>query len=754
MFKKALAFVLVVAVSFLFTSSFSRSQESSKMETKRNHQSTKSVTTTTNNSLFFTENRGQWNSEFSFIANVPFGHVGLSQGAIYYDMIQASSAKENKQDKQDILDISNSIQHQKQMGNVMKLELLHSNPVKAIGYDPLPHKSNFFLGNDSSKWATDVPNYRKIIYEDIWKGIDLVYYFNQAGLKYEFRVKPEGNLKDIQVKTEGATVNLKNNQLEFQTPVGSIYDANLKIFTEKKQEEIKGNFVVNNNIYTFSLEGARPTETFVIDPLVYSTFVGGTDYDSNTFIEPFIGKNSIDVEDGYAYVTGYTSSEDFPTTAGAYKTTHDLDTEGVDIFVFKLNTDGTSLVYSTYIGGSESDESQSIKVKDGIAYVCGRTLSIDFPFTQGGYDTSFIDHSESGFILSVNSNGSSIFTTRLGEADCLSIDVNDNDQLFVTGFINPTIVEEGPPPEWYVDFPTTENAFDRSYNGNANDDGGQYDAFLAVLPTNLTELFYSTFIGGNYRDIGYSVKVKDDVYVYICGETDSKNFPITCDVYQPVHRSETDAFVLEFNFSGLSETPPEPPSLEFSTFVGGDRRDQAFSVDVDSSNNIYCTGSTATIQTSNSFPTTVGAYDETYNSGNFDAFVFKLDSDGSTLLASTFVGGAGQDKGLSLSISSAGIAVTGFTQSGDFPTTNDAYDDTFNAGNDAFVLCLDTDLTDLVYSSYFGDEINDQGYSIKAVGTDLYVTGVTDSPYFPVTTGAYDENLNGDYDIFVFKLSI
>jgi hypothetical protein len=746
MFKKALAFVLVVAVSFLFTSSFSRSQESSKMETKSNHQSTKPATTTTNNSLFFTENRGQWNSTFSFIANVPFGHVGLSQGAIYYDMVQANTTKGDENKDKD--------NNQKQMGHVMKLELLHSNPVKAVGYDPLPHKSNFFLGNDSSKWATDVPNYRKIIYEDIWKGIDLVYYFNQAGLKYEFRVKPEGNLKDIQVKAEGATVNLKNNQLEFQTSVGSIYDTNLKIFTEKQQKEIKGKFVVNNNIYTFNLEDKRPTETFVIDPLVYSTFVGGSGYDSNYFIEPFVGKNTIDVEDGYAYVTGYTSSEDFPTTAGAYKTTHDFDTESGDIFVFKLSTDGTSLVYSTYIGGSEEDESQSIKVKNGIAYVCGRTLSLDFPFVQGGYDTSFIDHSKSGFILFVNSNGSSIFTTRLGEADCLSIDVNDSDKLFVTGNINPTIVEEGPPPEWYVDFPTTTNAFDSSYNGSTNDDGSQGDAFLSVLPTNLTELFYSTFIGGNFRDIGYSVKVKDDVYVYICGETDSKNFPITCGVYQPVHHSETDAFVLEFDFSGLSETPPEPPSLEFSTFVGGNRRDQAFSVDVDSSNNIYCTGSTGTNQTTNQFPTTPSVYNETYNGGSFDAFVFKLDSDGSTLLASTFVGGAGLDKGISLSISSEGIAVTGFTQSENFPTTNDAYDNTFNAGNDAFVLCFETDLTDLVYSSYFGDEINDQGYSIKSVGSDLYVTGVTDSPYFPVTTGSYDENLNGDYDIFVFKLSI
>jgi hypothetical protein len=259
-------------------------------------------------------------------------------------------------------------------------------------------------------------------------------------------------------------------------------------------------------------------------------------------------------------------------------------------------------------------------------------------------------------------------------------------------------------------------------------------------------------------DIGYSIKVVEDDSVYICGETDSNNFPTTCGAYDRTRNNEvddqiySDAFVLEFDFSGLSETPPIPPSLVFSTFVGGNERDGAFSLDVDESGNIYCTGRTSYYSQSNTFPVTTGAYDETYNGGEFDCFIFKLDPDGSDLLAATFIGGSIQDYGLSLCITPDGIAVTGFTSSSNYPAIDD--DTTFNGIADAFVSCLETDLSNLVYSSFIGGTSFDTSTFIKNVGSSLYVTGRTDSTNFPVTNGAYDQSYNGSNDIFVFKLSI
>jgi len=287
---------------------------------------------------------------------------------------------------------------------VLKQEFVGANEVQPIGRERLSWNCNFFYGNDSSKWCTDVPNYSEVWFENIYDGIDLRYYSNEKGLKYDFIVHPGGNPKAIRIRYVGVEkLELdKSGNLKINTEIEDLFDSKPIIYQNYNRQKkfISGHFkIFNNNEYGFEIkdEFARD-EILIIDPIVqinYSTFIGGLGYD-------IVGSDiSIDSNNNI-YLSGCTNSYDFPTTPGVYNNSL---SSNYDICVLKLNHNGTDLVFSTYIGGNDRDFDPEL-ARDNFnnSYiVVGFTTSEDFPIhhaIQGDYKgaTDF-------FVMKINTSG-------------------------------------------------------------------------------------------------------------------------------------------------------------------------------------------------------------------------------------------------------------------------------------------------------------------------------------------------------------
>jgi len=390
------------------------------------------------------------------------------------------------------------------------------------------------------------------------------------------------------------------------------------------------------------------------------------------------------------------------------------------------------LAYSTYLGGTGFDQAIGVAVDStGAAYVTGPTESANFPTTLGAFDTT-VNGSFDAFVTKLNPAGSGlVYSTYLGgsggEGDIV-VAVDSAGAAYVTGATQS------------ADFPTTAGAFDTTFNGGAR------DAFVTKLNPLGSGPAYSTYLGGSGGDGGLGVAVDSLGAAYVTGSTDSANYPTTAGAFDTTFNGSSDAFVTKLNPAGSSP-------LLYSTYLGGTGPDAGHGVAVDSAGAAYVTGATQ----SGDFPTTAGAFDTTFNGGQEDAFVTKLNPAGSSpLLYSTYLGGSGPDQGFGVAVDSAGAAyVTGQTGSANFPTTAGAFDTTFNGVFDAFVTKLNpTGSSPLLYSTYLGGAGKDLGLGVAVdSGGAAYVTGLTSSGDFPTTAGAFDTTFGGVLDAFVTKLT-
>jgi len=465
--------------------------------------------------------------------------------------------------------------------------------------------------------------------------------------------------------------------------------------------------------------------------LVWSTFLGG--------ILPDRGEGIALDDAGNAYVAGATSSTEFPTTSGAYDTIGPIDWDE-DVFVTKLNPAGSALVYSTFLGGEYPDAGLAIAIDGlGCAFVTGRTNSNDFPATPTAYDTSLSD-SDDAFVTKLTADGSDlIYSTYLGDmwSDIgQGIAVDDSGCAYVTGYTNSS------------DFPTTPGAFDTTADGGWSEG----DAFVTKFTPAGDNLVYSTFLAGEewMDEAASAIAVDDSGCAYITGYTGSSTFPVTPGAFDPIP-SGLDGFVTKLN--------PDGSDLIYSTFLGGNYDyDDGRGIALDDAGQAYITGYTYSLD----FPTTPGCFDDTYG-GDSDGFVTCLNSDGSDLVYSSFLGGAYDDAGQGIAVDSSGSAcVTGHTVSYDFPTTPDAYDitlcDDVDLWWDAFMTKVAPAGDDLDYSTYLGGWFEESGRAI-AVDDDanIYVTGYTGSDDFPTTAGAFDTTFDSEEstsDVFVAKFSL
>jgi hypothetical protein len=635
---------------------------------------------------------------------------------------------------------------------LLRMKLVRANPnPKIVGTDELPGKSNYFIGNDPKKWRTNVTNYAKVKYGNVYPGVDLVYYGNQGQLEYDFVVQPGADPRQIaldvgaglvpaqgghpqgvplRIGTDGdLVVGTDGGEVIFHKPV--VYQPatynELRTTNGGGRQLLEGQYVLRGyNRIAFQLADYDRRRPVVIDPvLAYSTYLGGDDIDLSSGI-------AVDAS-GNAYVTGLTDSTDFPVTPGAFQTTfaacYPYDCYAA--FVSKLNAAGSALVYSTYLGGSSGGGGNGIAVDgSGNAYITGGTSSRDFPTTPGAFQTVCqAEGRQSVFVTKLNAAGSGLlYSTCLGWVSTgLGVAIDASGNAYVTG-------------ESQGDLPTTPGAFQTTFKGGSY---YQTDAFVSKLNAAGSALVYSTYLGGTGDDNGSGIAVDASGSAYVTGRTDSYNFPITPGTFQTTC---CGAFVTKLNPSGSA--------LVYSTYLGGSGEDSGSGVAIDSGGSAYVTGWTS----SSDFPTTPGAFQTTYGGRGLcgravpcgDAFVSKLNSTGSALVYSTYLGGSGNDNGSSIAVDTFGNAyVTGGAGSG-FPTTPGAFQDPSNQGS--FVTKLNGAGSGLVYST---SSIGGSGIALDAAG-NAYLTGSTGSSNLPSTPGAFQTTFRGVNDLadaFVAKIS-
>ncbi len=617
---------------------------------------------------------------------------------------------------------------------VVHMELLGTNTAaKVVGLDELPGKSNYFIGNDPKKWHTNVPNYAKVRYHDVYPGVDLIYYGNQGQLEYDFVVAPGADPRQIALRVETGkssivsrrsttdvaadgdlVIQADGGEVGFHKPI--VYQSRLtgnRQSTIVNRQFLEGHYILTaSNEVRFALGPYDHSKPLIIDPaLKYSTYLGGSGNDEAYGI-------AVDGA-GNAYVAGYTSSADFPTQnpfQGGYP--------GVaDGFVTKLSPAGSALVYSTYLGGSYGAEALGIAVDGaGNAYVTGVTNSFDFP-TQNPFQGTNAG-GDDAFVTKLSPTGSAlVYSTYLGGSaydNAFGIAVDSAGNAYVTGFTAST------------NFPT-KNPFQGSNAGYQN-------AFVTKLSPTGSALVYSTYLGGSAYDNAFGIAVDSAGNAYVTGETSSTNFP-TQNPFQGTNAGGDDAFVTKLS--------PTGSALVYSTYLGGSGGDGAYGIAVDGAGNAYVTGPTW----SRDFPIQ-NPFQGAYGGGYEDAFVTKLSPTGSALVYSTYLGGSGGDGGRGIALDSARNAyVTGYTNSTNFPTQN-PFQGTNAGGDDAFVTQLSPTGSALVYSTYLGGSGGDAAFGIALDSArNAYVTGLTYSTDFPTQNPFQGANAGGD-DAFVAQISV
>ena len=616
-------------------------------------------------------------------------------------------------------------------GGVLRMKLRNANPAaKVTGVDELGGRSNYFIGNDSTKWRTNVPTYAKVKYEGIYSGIDLVYYGNQRQLEYDFIVAPGADPRRIAFGVSGAQRIHQDAQGELVFKVGEdeVRWHKPVAYQEKNGERqlVAARYAIaDGDRVGFEVAKYDASKPLYIDPLIYSTYLGGSSYDEAYGI-------AVDSA-GNAYITGYTYSTNFPTTPGAFRTVCNggtgCKTNG-DAFVAKINAAGSALVYSTYLGGSGRDYGFGIALDDnGDAYVVGTTYSTDFP-TFRPLQSAFGGGSTDAFVAEFNPSGSALlYSTYLGGSGDeygTGIAADSSGNTYVTG------------ETASADFPTA-NPLQPTLAGS--DDG-----FVAKIANLGSGLIYSTYLGGSGLDYCIGIAVDSLGDAYVTGATGSVDFP-TANALQPAYGGGYDAFVSELN--------PTGSALVYSTYLGGSGQDQGFGITLDGAGNAYVTGET----NSNNFPT-VNALQPTYAGGG-DAFVSKINSNGSALVYSTYLGGSGGEFGYGISVDSSGNAyVTGATSSSNFPITPNALQTRCKgcAGHHGHAHPFSSKINAagrrLLFSTFLGGGNVDSGQGIAADDSgNAYVTGFTVSTDFPVVN-PLQSHYGGSYDAFVAKVQI
>lgn len=597
-------------------------------------------------------------------------------------------------------------------GTTITLEFSGSQNVIPDGETPTGSVTNYLLGNDQSAWKSNVVDYTVMRYTDLYPGIDLVYRIQDGSLKYEFLVSPNASPDQIQMRyIDADSVTIGENFLTVTKDGQHVTDSDFYVY-QNDVEITESSFVLlDMDVVSFNIAEYTPSVPLIIDPvLIYSSYLGGSDTDEGI---------DIAVEDGYAYVTGITKSSDFDTY-NAYNSTYGGDSR-YDIFVTKFSADGGSLIYSTYLGGSDNDYSSAIFVQDGVVYIAGYSESSNFPHPNA-YDSTYNSVTEKdGIIAILTDDGQTLaYGTYLGgiyQDYCEDIFVQDG-YIYVTG-------ETSSP-----DFPMV-SAYNATYSGTQ-------DVFFSKFSVDGSSLLLSTYLGGKHLEYGKGLVVEDG-YAYIAGYTRSSNFPTTDGALDTVYADDygqEDGFVTKFNIDGQS--------LNYSTFLGGTYGDFIYDLAIENGE-VSLIGYTQ----SSDYPVTPD-FDDTVNGDYRQFMVTRLDTSGSSIVHSTYLGGSNHDEGYCIAVENGFTYVAGYSQSTDIPL-KDAMDTSLDGLSDCYVAMFSADY-DLVYASYIGGSGSEAINGLAVEQGCVFITGDSHGGAFPVVN-AYDASDNGGTDAIVAKIS-
>jgi hypothetical protein len=624
-------------------------------------------------------------------------------------------------------------------GWVLQMDLVGGNAqAPAIGLDRHEGNTNYLSGSDSSRWLTDIANYTKVAFDDVYKGIDIVYYGDsQQQIEYDFVVAPGADPSQILLNFDGAeAMNLdEQGHLVFETGERDLVQKAPVIYQEidGKRVPVEGRYqLLDDNQVRFELGDYDSSLPLIIDPIVtaYNSYLGGTSTDQGYDI-------AVDA-DGNAYVIGMTSSQDLPTTTGAYMTASNYP----EHFVAKLNASGSGFSYVTHLGANyytdpfeptmppvlpfEAKPAIAID-SSGNAIVTGASTNPNFPYLT--YYGSNLGN-PSAFAVKLNSTGSSLLysvslggTSSEGGSD-VALDADGN--AYLTGLTKSSDFMAG-----YV--MNSWPGFNSSFNG------------YAVKLTSSGGVVYARYLTGNTYDRMNGIAVNSSGEAVIVGQTVSTDCAV--NALFPTPDAGQNGIVTKLSSTG---------SVLFATYLGGSGDDYAHAVAYDASGNIYVVGQT----TSSNFPLQSAFQSTNYGT---DAFLTKFNAAGTSLLYSTYLGGNGTDIAHGIAVNSnnepylVGVTDSAFTgYSNGFPVQNTQYTQLngypyFNY-TDAFVTRFNSSASALITSTYFGTGLTEVGRGIALRGSDVHITGSTNGTGF-ATSGAAQTTNAGNTDAFIAKLS-
>lgn len=655
--------------------------------------------------------------------------------------------------------------------SIVRMQLRGANPdAQATGVDLLPGTANYFIGKDPANWHSGIPTYAKVRFSEVYPGIDLLYYGNQSQLEYDFVVAPGADPRSIHLHFEGSKTLWINasGDLCVATDNGDTVFHKPNVYQGEPQHahKIVGRFALQHDgNVTFALGRYDRSQPLVIDPtLDYSTYIGGSGYDT-------INGIGFDA-DGNAYITGSTTSPDFPGTSGGYQSKNKAPSRGSTAFIAKLNIYGSELLYSTYLGGSGGDSASAIAISSsGNAYIAGTTSSTDFPVTPGAFQSVNNDTAGSNvFVTEIDSTGKNlIYSTYLGGSgltDMFGDNIGDGDSAIA-------IDQDG---DAYItgtasspDFPVTPGAFQTIDNAQQNLVG---TVFISKFNPTGSALLYSTYLGGsgsygNGGDSGSGIAVDNDGNAYVAGSAYSADFPITPDVYQNFNYN--DVFLGGGPMGPaifVTKLDPSGSALVYSTYVTGipdfpgmgpysQISDFGNAIAIDKDGDAYVAGATQSFD----FPTTPGAFIDGANYSAGDGYIFKLSPDATKLLYSTRL----INPVNALAVDSTGNAYVAGSASANpllLPIVMQSlnyYQKTQKDSPTAYLSKVNAQGTTLLFSTYLGGSGSyDYGNAI-AIDTagNAYLGGATAATNFPVTPIAFQSAIiKGATNGFVAKFGL
>jgi len=630
---------------------------------------------------------------------------------------------------------------------VLRMQMLGAKPDAAVvASDRLPGKSNYFLGRDPRNWHTNVSQYGRVEYKDVYPGVNVAFHGERHQLEFDYVLAPGADASAIALRFLGAKkLNTDSSgDLILATEAGDLRLQRPVAYQEANGQRrlVDARFQVNAERVGFTLGTYDRSRELVIDPtLSYSTYLGGNGEDEGFGI-------TVDAT-GNAYIVGDTDSSNFPGASGA------TNGGGFDAFVTKLNAGGGSIGYTALIGGSGAETADAIAVDSlGNAYVGGITESSDFYTTPGAPQTTFGGGTcngnpcNDGFIVKLDPTGTIVYSTYLGSSN--------NDNLYgiaIDGSGNAFVAGE----TFSSTFPLV-NPLQTVFNQGSG--SGDDDGFVTEINASGTAFLYSTYLGGSAGDLVNGIALDGSDNIYVAGDTVSGDFPITAGAFQTQCKSDgqcggnslDETFVTKINAGGAS--------LGYSTYLGGSTDDVGLALALDSSHNAYVTGYT----NSTDFPVD-GPFQAELLNTNGSAFVTKLNPTGSALVYSSFLGGSTFDAAVSIAVDQRGNAyVTGTTLSVDFPTA-DAFQPALDGNSDAFIAEVNATGQTKVYSTFYGGDDDENfdsttsspfGGSIATVHASgaVYVTGATaSSSGFPLTSALQNVFGGAPFDAFAAAVS-